>query len=88
MTNKRKTFRVIKYSSIDAGFHIAAISLLGWGSWHWLTFIQSPWLRVLIGVLVAIPLTITIRPLIIPIVYFFISIFRAIMSIVRKELKL
>lgn len=88
MPSKSKAFRVIKYSSIDMGFHLAAISLSAWACWHWLTIVDIHWLRALIGGLVALPISIFIRPIVVPIVYVHIAIFRAIMSIIRKELKL
>ena len=88
MPTNRKTFRVIKYSSIDTGFHLVAVSLAGWACWHWLTIVDAHWLRVLIGAVVALPISIFIRPILVPLVYVHIAIFRAIVSIIRKELKL
>ncbi len=88
MTSKRKKYRIIKYSTIDAGFHLVAISLLAWASYRWLTMVDYGWMRILIGAAVGLPLSTTIRPIVIPVVYVHIAIFRAIMSIVRKELKL
>ncbi len=88
MSSKHKTYRIIKYSSIDAGFHLVAASLLAWASYRWLTVVDAYWLRILIGVAVALPFSITIRPILVPLVYVHIAIFRAIMSIIRKELKL
>ena len=88
MPNKRKTIRIIKYSSIDAGFHLIAVSLLAWASYEWLTPVNAAWLRIVIGIVVGLPLSITIRPILVPVVYVHLAIFRAIMSIIRKELKL
>jgi hypothetical protein len=86
MTSRRKTYRIIKYSTIDAGFHLVGVSILAWASYHWLTVVDAGWIRITIGVLVGLPLSVMLRPIVVPVVYIFIAIYRAVMSIVRKEL--
>ncbi len=87
MTSTRKKIRIIKYSSIDAGFHLVAVSLLAWTCHRWLTVIDSTTLRIVLGVVVGLPLSVVLRPIVVPIVYIFISFNRAIVSIIRKELR-
>jgi hypothetical protein len=86
MTSRRKTYRIIKYSTIDAGFHLVGVSLLVWAAYQWLTVVDAVWIRIALGILVGLPLSVMLRPIVVPVVYIFIAIYRAILSIVRKEL--
>lgn len=87
MTSTRKKIRIIKYSTIDAGFHLVGVSLLAWVCYHWLTMVETGSLRILTGILVGLPLSVALRPIVVPVVYIFIAFNRAVLSIIRKELR-
>lgn len=86
MTSTRKKIRIIKYSTIDAGFHLVAVSLVAWTCYRWLPLFEAGSLRIAMGIAIGLPLSVVLRPMIVPIVYIFISFNRAVLSIIRKEL--